>query len=54
MNARGGRICGLMRFSPLYDDLLAGGSDGAPAVLRSAFEPVERDCSRLGLAKLGL
>ena len=54
MDARGWRIYGLMRFSPLYDELLASGSEGAPAALRNAFEPIERDCERLGLAKLGL
>jgi len=54
MNARGWRIYGLLRFSPLFDALLAAGADGAPAALRSAFEPVERDCARLGLSKPSL
>ena len=54
MNARGWRIYGLMRFSPLYDDLLAQAGEGVPAALREAFEPVERDCAGIGLAKLGL
>ena len=54
MNARGWRIYGLMRFSPLYDELLAQAAGGVPAALRAAFEPVERDCAAIGLAKLGL
>lgn len=54
MNARGWRIYGQMRFSPLYDDLLTGEPGGKPAALRSAFEPVTENCATLGLARLGL
>lgn len=54
MMARGWRIYGPMRFSPLYDDLLADGQDGPPAAVRQAFQPVEGPCDEIGLAKLGL
>ncbi|MGI9342566.1 MAG: winged helix-turn-helix domain-containing tetratricopeptide repeat protein [Gammaproteobacteria bacterium] len=54
MSARGWRVFGIMRFSPVYDSLLAADAVGAAERLEAAFAPVERDCADLGLSKLGL
>jgi TolB-like protein/DNA-binding winged helix-turn-helix (wHTH) protein len=54
MSARGWRIFGIMRFSPVYDSLLADDAVGVAGRLEAAFVPVERECADLGLSKLGL
>lgn len=54
MSARGWRVFGIMRFSPVYDSLLAADAVGVAERLEAAFAPVERECADLGLSKLGL